>query len=242
MVFGQSASASSYIVEVFTLASSPAAVVTGLLIKYTGHIKYWIVFGSALYITGIGLLIRYRDPSTSVASLVGLQILIGVGGGILNVPTQVSIQMSVSHQQVAAVTGIYLTLLEIGGAVGAAVSGAIWNSIGLRKLEAYLPAENKAEAATIFGSYLTDVTTYPMGTPVREALNRSYDETLRILLIVAVCIAALTFPLALLTKNHNVYGVRRASPFSADEANFDADGPEGGGESHWWPRGDHPPQ
>ena len=60
---------------------------------------------------------------------------------MVNVPAQLGVQASASHQEVAAATAIFLTVLEIGGAVGNAISGAIWSHSVPEKLVRYLPAE-----------------------------------------------------------------------------------------------------
>ena len=67
---------------------------------------------------GIGLMIRYRSEGSSTSQIVGTQIAVGIGGGMLNVPAQLGVQAAVSHSDVAGATAIFLTILEIGGAVG----------------------------------------------------------------------------------------------------------------------------
>ena len=122
---------------------------------------------------------------------------------MLNVPAQLAVQATVDHQDVAAATAIFLTIVEIGGAVGAAISGAVWTANLPKKLEAYLPASAKGEALTIFGSIVT-AQSYKMGTPERIAINRAYQETLNILLIIAACLAAPMIPLSLCMKNYKL--------------------------------------
>lgn len=138
---------------------------------------------------------HYRKQGSSVAQLVGTQVFLGVGGSMIHVPAQVGVQASVSHQDVAAVTAIFLTFLEMGGAVGSAVSGAWWSSSIPSRLARYLPVEHQGEAQEIFGS-LTKALSYPMGSPVRDAINQAYQETMDVLLILAFCVA---LPLLFLT-------------------------------------------
>jgi len=176
------------------------------MIKFTGHYKYYVTVGSCIYLLGMGVMLRYRDESASTATLVGTQIAIGIGGGFLNVPVQLGVQASASHQQVAAATTVWLTLLEVGGAVGSAISGAIWSTYVPRKLQQYLPAETVANATIIFGDITTssDYITYPPGSPTRIAINRAYQETMRLLLIGALVAAAPIVPLTFLLKNYKL--------------------------------------
>lgn len=151
----------------------------------------------------VGLIIRYRVESASLGQIVGTQIAMGIGGGLVNVPTQLGVQASVSHTSVAAATAIFLTVVEIGGAVGAAISGAIWTSKLPSKLAMYLPPAEQANAPLIFGN-ITLAQSYLPGTPERAAINRSYQETINILLIVSICLAVPLLPLSLLMKNYKL--------------------------------------
>ena len=148
-------------------------------------------------------MIRYRVQGSSISQIVGTQIAVGIGGGLINVPTQLGVQASVSHSDVAAVTAIFLTILEIGGAVGSAISGAVWTANIPKKLALYLPEEAKADALLIFGN-LTMATSYAAGSPERVAINRSYQETMDKLLIIAACFAIPLFPLSLIMRNYNL--------------------------------------
>ena len=122
---------------------------------------------------------------------------------MLNVPAQLGVQASVSHGYVAAATAIFLTVTEIGGAVGAAISGAVWTKNVPAKLGLYLPANSRSDAPLIFGN-LTLAKSYLDGSPERIAINRSYQETMNILLIIAVCLAIPLIPLSLLMKNYKL--------------------------------------
>ncbi|KAF3009751.1 hypothetical protein E8E13_009449 [Curvularia kusanoi] len=198
--------ASGYITRVFTFASTVSSIIVSLMIKYTGHYKYFITAGACIYIMGFGLMIAYRTENASTWSIIGVQIAVGVGGGLLNVPAQLGVQASASHQQVAAATTVFLTILEVGGAVGSAVSGSIWSTYVPRKLQQYLPPDVAPNYATIYGNVnvASNYTLYPVGDPVRVAINRSYQETMRYMLIGAIC-AALPIPfLSLLMKNYKL--------------------------------------
>ena len=101
-------------------------------------------------------------------------------------PAQLGVQASTDHQHVAVATAVYLTSVEIGGAVGSAISGAIWGKNIPAKLREYLPAAAMGDEMAIYNSI--DVATgYKVGSAERIAIDRAYQETMRILLIVAIC-------------------------------------------------------
>jgi hypothetical protein len=152
----------------------------------------------------MGLLIRYRQEGVSTGTLVGCQIAVGIGGGMLNVPAQLGVQASASHRNVAAATAVFLTILEIGGAVGAAISGAVWTNTIPKKLAKYLPPDIADQAHLIYGNITLASTGWPMGSPERIAINRAYQETMTTLLTIAVCVCAPLIPLSLVMKNYRL--------------------------------------
>lgn len=145
-----------------------------------------------------------RTESSSITAIVGAQVMIGVGGGMCHGPAQLAVQASATHQEVASATAAFLTLLEIGGAVGSAISGWNWRSNIPRKLAEYLPDETKDQAGAIFGSIKLAANGWPMGDPTRVAINRAYQETMTQSLMFAVCMAAPCVFLSLMMKDYKL--------------------------------------
>lgn len=204
VVHNQSITSAGRITLTFTFASSVASIVISIIIKYTGHYKYFVVFGACLYLLGLGIMMVYRVQGTSIPTIIGCQVIVGIGGGILNVPAQLGVQASAKHGQVAAATAIFLTILQIGGAVGSAISGAVWTNNLLNKLTNYLPPESVSEASEIYGDVTIASTRWAKGTPERDAIDRAYEETMYVLLTIAVCSAAPLVPLSLFMKNYRL--------------------------------------
>lgn len=123
---------------------------------------------------------------------------------MLNVPAQLGVQASANHQEVAAATAIFLTFLEIGGAVGSAISGAIWTASVPKKLAMYLPPETKDQAMEIYSNIALASTGWPMGSPTRIAINRAYQETMTNILTVAACVAVPVILLSFLMENYKL--------------------------------------
>ncbi|KAM0796047.1 hypothetical protein BDR22DRAFT_812634 [Usnea florida] len=203
VVQDDSITAAGHIVQTFTFTSTVTAICISVCIKYTRHYKFYITAGACIYLMGIGLMIRYRSLGSSTGQIVGTQIAMGIGGGMLNVPAQLGVQAAVSHGDVAAATAVFLTVVEIGGAVGSAISGAVWTSNIPAKLARYLPPDAQSDAALIFGN-LTIAKSYMGGSPERLAIDRSYQETMDILLIIAACLAAPLIPLSLVMRNYRL--------------------------------------
>lgn len=203
VVHQQSVTAAGHITQTFSFTATVASVLISLVIKHTKHYKYFIVSGSLIYLVGIGLMILYRSQGASIWRIIGTQIAVGIGGGVVNVSAQLGVQASTDHSNVAVATAVYLTCVEIGGAVGSAISGAVWGKKIPDKLEQYLPTSSKQNAAAIYDS-ITNALAYEVGTPDRIAIDRAYQETMKLLLIIAVCVAAPLVPLSLLMRNYKL--------------------------------------
>ena len=119
-------------------------------------------------------------------------------------PAQLGVQASNSKANVASATTLFLTFLEIGGAVGNAISGFIWSRSVPKKLMLYLPDETKDQADAIFGNVTLAATGWPMGSPTRNAISQAYQETMTRILTVAVCVALPCIILSLLMENHEL--------------------------------------
>lgn len=150
-------------------------------------------------------MIRYRALHSSIAQIVASQIVVGIGGGMLNVPAQLAVQASCTHQQVAAATAVYLTIVEIGGAVGSAISGAVWSRNIPKKLGEYLPEGMKGDVMRIYDSVEVAASYGGVG---RVAIDRAYQETMDILLVIAVGVCVPIVLLSLVLRNYRLDGLR----------------------------------
>ncbi|KAJ9482671.1 Siderophore iron transporter [Penicillium thymicola] len=211
VVQGYDVATAGRITQTFSFTSTIAAFSVSLLIKYTRRYRIYITIGCVVYMTGLAMMLLYRGEGASHFQVLGTQIIVGIGGGLINVPVQLGVQASASHQEVAAATAMFLTSMEMGGAVGAAISGAVWSSAVPHKLLQYLPEESKGQAAEIFGK-LTTALSYPMGSATRIAINRAYQETMDRLLTLAVIATLPLIPLSLLMVNYKLDKMGYGSP------------------------------
>ncbi|KAL5048482.1 siderophore iron transporter mirC [Aspergillus fruticulosus] len=215
VVQGYDVATAGRVTQTFAFTSTIAAFGVSILIKYTRRYRVYVTIGCVIYMLGLLLMLLYRREGSSPLQVLGTQVIVGMGGGLLNVPVQLGVQASASHQEVAAATAMFLTSMEMGGAVGAAISGAVWTHNIPRKLNLYLPDEYKSEAGAIFGK-LTKALSYEMGTPVRAAINRSYQETMNKLLVLALIATLPLIPLSLLMSNYRLD--KMSEPPAHDEA------------------------
>ncbi|WEW57797.1 hypothetical protein PRK78_003264 [Emydomyces testavorans] len=203
VVQGQSVATAGRVTQTFSFISTVAAISVSFFIKYTGRYRPFVTGGCLAYTGGLLLMLLTHKEGSSVIETLIVQTIVGLGGGLVNVPVQLGVQASASHQEVAAATAMFLTTLEMGGAVGSAISGAVWTSFVPKRLRDYLPPESQKDADEIFGK-LTKALSYPLGSPTRIAINRAYEETMETLLTIAVCVTIPLIPLSFLMKDYRL--------------------------------------
>ncbi|KAH7922339.1 hypothetical protein BV22DRAFT_1121535 [Leucogyrophana mollusca] len=186
----------TYFMQAQTVALTFFGILAGVSMHYFHRYKYVLILGLVIRLTGVSLMIHSRGANGSDAELVWTQILQGFGGGLSAVSSQVGAQAAVPHVDVAIITAIVLLLTEIGGAVGNACAGAIWSNTMPSNLEKYLPWLTDAQRAALYGS-ITSVTSSPRGDPVREGVILAYDDTMKIMIWVAIALSIVPIFLAL---------------------------------------------
>jgi hypothetical protein len=152
---------------------------------------------------GTALLIHFRRPETEVGYLVMCQLFNGIGSGIWALTAEIAIMSSVKHQEVAVAVAMWGLFGSIGAAVGNTIAGALWTNIVPEKLTAELPEGSKDLMAEIYGD-ITVQLSYPMGSPIRDAIIAAFDDVQRKMVIVGSCFLPLMLISILVWKNKNL--------------------------------------
>ncbi|PGH13038.1 hypothetical protein AJ79_03875 [Helicocarpus griseus UAMH5409] len=182
----------SYIVNIYSIGSSFWSLVVGVLVRWSGRFKWLaLYFGVPMTILGVGLMINFRQPDVNIGYIIMCQIFIAFAGGTCVITEQVAAMAATSHQYVAVVLAVEAMFSSIGGAIGQTVAAAIWTGVFPQRLAAYLPAEEKDKASAIFADLVAQ-TSYPVGTPARDAINRAYGEGQKYMLIAGTAVLAIS--------------------------------------------------
>ncbi len=168
--------------------------------------------GLLIRLLGVGLMIHARGPKGNTASLVICQILQGIGGGFAAIALQVSAQAAVSHVDVATVTAMVLLITEVGNSVGSAIATGIWTSFMPGELKAHVPTNNATLLAELFGS-ITDISLYPVGSPIRVGAIVAYQNVMYVAFI----------PHAVLSADHRALLKVQACPRLSDRLDLPTD-------------------
>ncbi|KAF7331833.1 MFS domain-containing protein [Mycena kentingensis (nom. inval.)] len=171
----------------------------------TGY-KYSLIGALALRILGVGLMF-YARSHTSIAALVMTQIIQGAGGGIAATAVQIGVQGAVPHQDVALATAAVLLAAEVGGVVGTAAAGAIWQNRLPVEIAKHLPALNSTEIATYVGA-----PTLVRGLTGDDHANMvtAYSAAMHTLLIPGIVVAILPLIAAFFVKDFRLLQIQNA--------------------------------
>ncbi len=150
--------------------------------RYVGSYKYVAMCGIPFTVLGTALLIKFRTPDSGVGYLVMCQLLNGFGCAFFVLTSQMAIMAPVTHQEIAVVLAIYGMFGSIGASIGESIAGALWTNDLPKALYNALPDDSKDLAATIYLSIETQLS-YPLGSPVREAIITAYGSVMHKMVI-----------------------------------------------------------
>ncbi|KAK2616319.1 ferrioxamine B transporter [Conoideocrella luteorostrata] len=203
VAFDFSQETATRILSLYSFTSVIVGTLLGLVVYKVKRLKIFVIAGTALYMVAFGLLIHFRGSATSAAraGVIGAQVVLGVAGGLFPYTTQASLQVTVKHEHLAVITGIYLATYNVGSALGNTVSGAIWSQVLPGKLERELSLLNSTLASAMYSAPLSVYLNYPVGTPERTAIVESYQSVQKLLTITGICLCVPLVLFALLLRN-----------------------------------------
>jgi len=102
------------------------AGVASAIMQKTGRIGYLIPMGAVMLTMGLGLL-SLVQPDTNFGVVAGFMLLFGLGIGIIFALVSVTLQNSVSADQMGVVMSAFAFFQLLGGSLGVAIVGALMN-------------------------------------------------------------------------------------------------------------------
>lgn len=184
----------------WVVASTFGSTIAAPWIRYTQRLKPTIVFGGCLYMLGLGLTYRYRQPYHSLAQFIVAQAIEGLGTGMIQFPTLVMIQSVVSHTQVVSATAIFYSAISVGTVVGDAISGSMYRQTYPKRLAEYAPFLNETEIDRMVNNVQTPLK-YPWGSPERDAIIGAFNNVYRHMLYGPVIVGGALILLTLTLPN-----------------------------------------
>ncbi|PGH26453.1 hypothetical protein AJ80_01952 [Polytolypa hystricis UAMH7299] len=208
VVYDQSIRNAGYIANIFSIGGCIWALVIGGVVRYTGRFKWLAMCFIPLQMLGVGLMIYFRQPGSPIGFIIMNQVFIAISAGTIQICEQVAVMAAASHNDVAVVLAFLGLFSNLGGAIGQAISGAIWTHTVPGQLVKNLPESAKAEALKIYASLTTQLS-YRMGSPERQAIIASYAHGQRIMLCVGLGVLCFAFVWVAMWKNIQLKNVKQ---------------------------------
>ncbi|APA09757.1 hypothetical protein SS1G_06045 [Sclerotinia sclerotiorum 1980 UF-70] len=166
-----------YVTNIYSIGSCFWAVVISYAIRVTGRFKWLaLYFAVPLQILGVGLMIHFRQPDHPLGYVIMCQIFIAFSGGTVVICEQMAVMAAAPHKGVASMLALIGLFTSVGGAIGVAISGAIYTN----KFPAALAQKitDEALAAQLYGNLAAQLQ-YPVGSMERNAVWFAYGESMK---------------------------------------------------------------
>ena len=189
--------------ETFTVA--PAAMVTGIIITKTGRYRWAIWSGWVLTTLGSGIL-YLMDVDTTTVQWVFLNLVPGLGMGILFPSMTFAVQASQRNENLAFAVAMFSFFRSFGQSIGVAIGGTIFQNQIKKKLLAYpLLAPMAGEYSKDAASLVQIIKAMSSEQATQKAqLIQAYADSLKIVYIVMCALAAVALASSFLIRGLDV--------------------------------------
>ena len=172
-----------------------ASIGSGQLISKSGRYRVYPLLGGALSTVGMVLLGLLRARTSYLEESVAMAVL-GLGVGLVLPVLVLVVQNSVDRRDLGAATSANNYLRQMGGSVGAAVVGTLFNSRLTHQLSLRLPHTGGLPPV----NSITPQLVHTLAAPLRLAYVDSYAAALPRVFLYLAPVMALGFLLAFLLK------------------------------------------
>ncbi|KAI8959393.1 MFS general substrate transporter [Daldinia sp. FL1419] len=179
------------------------AIVAGLAIAKTKRYKWVCVLGAAVRLIGYGVMLRLRGSDNSVAEIFIVQLVQGIGSGMVGSTLLIPAQAVVSHAEMPQITALVVCFAFVGGSIGSCIAGGIYTS----KIETELSIALGGMATTETVSELANSITAILptwGSPERAAINIAFTVVMKYITYAAVGPSAIALVGSLFMPNYEL--------------------------------------
>jgi hypothetical protein len=174
----------------WTFTVAPASVATGIAIAVTGTYRWANRAGWFLTTLGMGLLLLLR-VNTSTVSWVFLQLVGGLGTGMLFPAMALAVQASATAKDQAYAANMFSFLRAFGQTLGVAIGGVIFQNQMRKKMLTYpLLAASANEYSKDAAGLVEIIKAMPAGL-MKDQLKESYTDALKYIWIVMLAFSAI---------------------------------------------------
>ncbi len=196
VVSGASATNSGLLLVPLMAGVTLSSITVGRLTSNTGRYKKWPIIGLALVEVGL-VLLSLLDVDTSRAYTSSAMFVLGLGMGMTLPTITLAVQNSVEWRDLGAATSAVTFFRSLGGAVGLAAFGALFNARLQSGLTTSLPPGTPVDPERLLQSPRAIAALDP---PLQAAVAESVADAVSHLFVVAVPVVAVAFVAAWFVK------------------------------------------
>ena len=188
--------------ETFTVA--PASIIVGITISKIGRFRWAIWAGWILTVLGMGVLYNLA-PDTNVPAWIFMNLVPGVGLGMLYNSLAYATQASADKTDVAFAAAMYTFARSFGQSIGVAIGGNIFQAQLMVKLDAYPTLTgNSTQLAQDASALIQIIKNMPKTMPERRMLINAYADSMKIVWVTMAGLAFVALLLSTLTEGLDV--------------------------------------
>jgi len=188
------------------LSTSAFVLASGFILGRVGYYHIFLISGSALLTVGAGL-VYTLDLDSTVAEVVGFQILVGMGIGLAIQAPVIVAQAFSAPEDIPVVTSIVMFFQLVAGAICVSASQTLLNN---RLISALADLAPNISSEQVFAVGATEIRDAFQGADL-VAVLKSYMVGLKDSWLFATVLAAITFLLAFSGEWKSVKGAKPAA-------------------------------
>ncbi|OJJ46149.1 hypothetical protein ASPZODRAFT_66930 [Penicilliopsis zonata CBS 506.65] len=185
----------------FTVA--PSAMATGFLITHFGAYRWAVWAGWALSMLGMGLMCLIK-VDTSVPAWIFINLVAGVGLGLLFPSLAFAVQASAEPAMLAIAVAMFSFFRALGQTIGVAIGGVVFQNRMRSNLLGYPSLAPMADAYSQDASGLVEIIQAMPAGQEKADLKEAYTASLRIVWAVCCAMSGLGLLLSLLTEHYDL--------------------------------------
>lgn len=187
-----------------SLTVAPISVIIGIIAARVGSYRWAIWSGWPITALGIGLMC-YLDAKSSIPQWVFINLLVGIGLGILFPTVMLAVQAAADPEYLTISVTMTPFFRVLGQAVGVAIGGVVFQNRIKHEFGHYPELGRSAAAYAQDASSLVEyIKTLPKGGAERELIEMLYAKSLTIVWAVMCGIAGLGMVTAIFTKDYTL--------------------------------------
>ena len=180
------------------------SVLSSSAMQHLGRARTTSLSALAIYTLSTGMMIQFTSSSSESAlnGIIACQVLISLSSGIHAVSAYIGVLDGASPSTLSMRLALAYLSTMIVASISLAISGAIWTNVFPARLASNLAdmGLSPEEETRIYSSLIVQLS-YGPGTPIRNAIIRSYGEVFRTIMTAATALSVVSWVGAIMMRD-----------------------------------------